>query len=205
MGTLATKTWKSGSPPLPPRDDFGDGGSGGRGASRRASFTGLFVLLAGVTMFFAAFTSAYIVRKGLSNDWVKTPLPAVLWVNTVVLIASSAALEVGRRRLRAGERERFNFFWTAGTALGLLFLAGQYLAWTQLSAQGIYISTNPSSSFFYLFTAAHGVHLLGGVIAMLYVNFKALRLELGPGKRTAVDITTAYWHFLDGLWIYLLM
>ncbi|MGH9657973.1 MAG: cytochrome c oxidase subunit 3, partial [Bryobacteraceae bacterium] len=146
-----------------------------------------------------------VVRRGLGDDWTHTPLPPVLWINTAALAASSAALEMARRALRAGAREAFNRWWTAGTALGALFLAGQYLAWLQLRAAGIYVSTNPSSAFFYLFTAAHAAHILGGVAALVYVNVQALRLRLGPGKRTAVDVVAVYWHFVDGLWIYLLL
>ena len=183
----------------------GDDGGGGRGASRRASFTGLMVLLAAVVMFFAALTSAFIVRRGLSDDWISTKFPPLLWLNTAVLVASSAVLELARRALKAGKRERFNLFWMGGSALGVVFLLGQYAAWRELSAQGIYLATNPSSSFFYVLTAAHAVHLIGGVVALLYVSVQALRLRLGPGKRTAIDVTAAYWHFLDGLWIYLLI
>src|SRR6266550_1629058 len=100
--------WKGGDQP-PGQGGFGGGdGSGGRGASRRASLTGLMVLLAAVVMFFAALTSAFIVRRGLSDDWISTGLPGVLWLNTAVLLASSAVLELARRALRAGKRESFN-------------------------------------------------------------------------------------------------
>ena len=156
-------------------------------------------------MFFAAMTSAFIVRRGLSNDWVSTRLPGVLWFNTIVLLASSVLLEMGRRVLKSGRRESFNRLWAAGSALGVLFLGGQYAAWLQLRERGVYIATNPSSSFFYVLTAAHALHLIGGVVALLYVSVQALRLQLGPGKRTAIDVTAVYWHFLDGLWVYLLV
>src|SRR5438874_9033345 len=128
---VTTDIWKSGGEP-PPGGGF-DGGSGGRGASRRASLTGLMVLLAAVVMFFAALTSAFIVRRGLSDDWVSTTMPAVLWLNTAVLLASSAVLELARRALKAGKRERFNRLWIAGSSLGVLFLIGQYAAWRNLA------------------------------------------------------------------------
>src|SRR5215831_5078802 len=127
-------------PPPPPIDrgwGGGDGDTGGRGASRRASFTGLFVLLAASTMVFAAFTSAFVVRRGLSDDWTSMPKPPILFLNTAVLLASSAALEMGRRTLKSGERSQFNLWWTIGTALGLLFLVGQAFAWRELKAAGI--------------------------------------------------------------------
>ncbi len=192
-------------PPLPPdTGDFGGGAPGGRGASRRASITGMIVLLAAVTMMFAALTSAYVVRRGMSNDWVTVPVPRILFANTAALLASSAALEIARRRLRAGFRSAFNQYWTAGTVLGVLFLTGQAYAWQQLKAAGIYLASNPGSSFFYLFTATHGIHLLGGVAALAWVSVQALRLRLGPGKRTAVEVSVLYWHFLDALWIFLM-
>ena len=83
-------------------------------------------------------------------------------------------------------------------------MAGQLLVWNQLSSQGIYLATNPSSSFFYLLTGSHGLHLLGGVLALLYVTVEAWRYRLGPAKRTVVEVMSIYWHFMDGLWIYIL-
>jgi len=133
------------------------------------------------------------------------PKPPILFVNTVVLLASSLVLDLSRRSLKAGDRSKFNLWWTAATALGVLFLAGQAVAWLQLKAAGVYVSTNPSSSFFYVLTAAHAFHLLGGVSALLYVDVQAWRLRLGPAKRTAIDVTAIFWHFLDGLWVYLML
>ena len=188
-------------------DEGGWGGAGGDGwgASRRASFTALLVLLAASTMVFAALSSAFAVRRSWSNDWAPTPKPAILWWNTLVLLASSVAIEVARRALHGGRRGNFNRYWTAGTVLGLIFLVGQAVAWLQLSSRGFYVSTNPSSSFFYVLTATHALHLLGAVGALLYVNIQALRLRLGPGKRTAADFIGLFWHFLDGLWVYLMV
>lgn len=196
-----------GPPPPPVEGGWGDGGGGndGRGSSRRASFTGLYVLLAASSMMFAAFTSAMVVRRGLSDDWASMAKPSILWLNTAILLASSAALEVARRAIKSGARARFNTWWTAGSALGLLFLGGQTIAWLQLKAAGVFVSTNPSSSFFYVLTVAHAFHLLGGLSALLYVDVQALRLTLGPAKRTAIDISAVFWHFLDGLWVYLMV
>src|SRR5579864_1370528 len=194
-----------GAPPSTRDFGGGDGDGGGRGASRRASMTGLLVLLAASVMLFAAFSSAFFVRRGLSNDWVNTPMPQILWLNTAVLVASSAVIELARRALRSGHRAAFNRYWTAGTALGALFLGGQYIAWRELHTAGIYLATNPSSSFFFLLTCVHAVHLLGGISALSYVDVQALRLRLGPGKRTAVDVSALFWHFLDGVWIYLML
>ncbi len=194
-------------PPPPPIDRGwgGGGGNDGRGADRRASFTGLFVLLAASTMVFAALTSAFVVRRGLSDDWASMAKPHLLWVNTAVLLASSFVLDLSRRALKAGNRSRFNLWWTAGTVLGILFLIGQAIVWRQLKDAGVFIASNPSSSFFYVLTASHAFHLLGGVAALVYVDVQALRLRLGPAKRTAIDVTAIFWHFLDGIWVYLMV
>ena len=197
-----------GPPPPPVEGGWGGGGGGGfegRGAFRRASFTGLFVLLAASTMLFAAFTSAMVVRRGLSDDWASMAKPPILLLNTAILLASSVALYLARRALKSRDRTKFNLWWTAATILGFLFLGGQVLAWSQLNTAGVFISTNPSSSFFYVLTVAHAIHLLGGVTALFYVDVQAWRLRLGPAKRTIIDVSAIFWHFLDGLWLYLMV
>jgi cytochrome c oxidase subunit 3 len=193
------------TPPPPPIAESGWGGGGEPGRRRRASLTGVYVLLAAITMFFAGLTSALVVRRGISGDWSGIPLPGILWVNTAILAASSVALEFARRALNQGERTSVNRWWTAGTLLGVLFVAGQYRAWAEVAASGITVASSPGGSFFFLFTVAHAVHVLGGVAALLYIEVQALRLQLGPGKRTAVEVTRLYWHFLAGLWAYLML
>jgi cytochrome c oxidase subunit 3 len=93
----------------------------------------------------------------------------------------------------------------AAAILGLMFLGGQFIAWTQLAAHGVFLATNPSSSFFYLLTGAHALHLLGGIAALFYLVYRAPQLASGLKKPVAVDVTAIYWHFMDGLWIYLLL
>src|ERR1035438_2508445 len=197
-------------PPPPIGTGWGGGDAGGgagRGASRAASFTRRFVLLRPSPVAFGAFPSALVVRRGLSDmdDWTGVHSPPILFLNTAILLASSFVLDLSRRALKAGERGKFNFWWSAATALGVLFLVGQAAAWVQLKQAGVFIATNPASSFFYVFTAAHAFHLIGGVAALLYVDVQALRLRLGPAKRTAIDVTAIFWHFLDGLWLFLMV
>jgi cytochrome c oxidase subunit 3 len=178
---------------------------GDAGASRGASFIGLYVLLAASLMVFVALTGAFVFRRGLSGDWASMPKPQILFLNTAVLLASSFALEMARRALRAGLRSKFNAWWSAGAVLGVLFLLGQALAWQQLKDLGIYVATSPSSSFFYVLTATHAFHLVGGVAALIYVAVHSLRPSQGPPRRTIVDISAIFWHFLDGLWVYLMV
>jgi cytochrome c oxidase subunit III len=169
--------------------------------------TGIWVLLASIAMTFAAFTSALIVRKGGATDWRHFTLPSILYLNTFILLASSVTLEIARRRVasfmsagRVGQNPVRWLYLTLG--LGLLFVAGQYLAWRQLSAQGLYLATNPSSSFFYVFTAAHAFHLIGGLGGLTRVITKFNNTTL---RRTTLNATSHYWHFMDVLWVYLLL
>jgi len=184
--------------------DGGDGDSSAAGSTpQRAYITGMFIALAGILMFFMAFVSAYIVRKDMPNSaWVPLQIPRLLWLNTLILIASSFTLARAHNRSTAKDEDGFRHWWATTTFLGILFVAGQILAWRQLAAQGIFLATNPSSSFFYVFTAAHGVHLLGGILALLYVQFRATRRVT---RSTAIEVVSMYWHFMDGLWVFLFL
>jgi cytochrome c oxidase subunit III len=170
--------------------------------------TGIWVALAAISMSFAALTSALVVRKGGAPDWRHFTLPSILFLNTFVLLASSVALEIARRRVATfmgglGRTVANPARWLYLTlSLGLLFVAGQYIAWRQLSAQGLYLATNPSSSFFYVFTAAHALHVLGGLGGLVRVIRKLNQFVL---RRSTLDAASRYWHFMDVLWVYLLL
>jgi cytochrome c oxidase subunit III len=191
----------------PPGGDGGFGGDEWKGPSgsarvpQRAYVTGMVIALGGILMFFMALVSAYIVRKDMPNSaWVQLNVPRVLWLNTLILIASSFTLARSRGRLLADDLPGFRHWWSVTTILGVFFLIGQVIAWRQLAAAGLFLATNPASSFFYVFTAAHGIHLLGGVLALLYIAFRPThRLTRG----TATEIVSMYWHFMDGLWVFL--
>ncbi|HUJ39725.1 MAG TPA: cytochrome c oxidase subunit 3 [Candidatus Acidoferrales bacterium] len=203
---------------LPPPEGRGGGGGGnGRGGgdgqsqpaprpggvSRRVYYTGIWIALAGILMFFMSLVSAYIVRKS-SVDWRAVILPRIVWLNTAVLLVSSLALEAAHRAWEREEAGAFRAWWAAATALGVLFLAGQWVAWRELAAAGVFLATNPSSSFFYLFTAAHGLHVAGGLAALGYVLSRGwLRLRASGG--VAAEVAGIYWHFMDGLWVFLLL
>jgi cytochrome c oxidase subunit III len=191
---------------LPPigRDDFGGGSGLPPGTTRRVYHTGMWLALIAIAMLFVAFTSAYVVRSGLGDDWQALSLPPMLWVNTLVLLGSSVALDATRRAMIGGRREACNRWLLATVILGAAFLVGQYMVWKDLSAAGVFLATNPSSSFFYLLTGTHARHLLGGLAALGYIAVEALRFRLGPAKRTLVEVTAIYWHFMDGLWIYIM-
>ena len=153
-------------------------------------------------MFFMALASSYIVRKGLGQRLAEHAAAAGSLVQHAILLASSVTIMVARKKLEGGEREAFRSWWWVTTGLGLLFLAGQIIAWRQLAAAGMFLATNPSSSFFYLLTAAHGAHLAGGILALFYVTFRPWSRSR-ISQATAAELTSIYWHFMDGLWIFL--
>jgi len=168
----------------------------------------MWVALAAIVMMFTALTSAYIVRAASSDDWQKLPMPRIVLLSTVLIVFSSGTLEAARRKLRAGFQQQYARWLLLTTLLGCCFLGTQLLAWRQLVRQGVYVSTNPHSSFFYLLTAAHGVHLLGGLLAMLYLVLRSRKSDsevVRIKNLAATDAATLYWHFMDGLWIYLFL
>ena len=184
---------------------FGDYGQGGDGARRiETAKLGLWVAMGSITMLFAAFTSAYIVRSA-GGDWVPLEVPGVLWLNTAILLLSSVTMEISRRSFHRWQPITFRKWLLVTAVLGSMFLAGQLFAWRELSRQGIYLVSHPHSSFFYVLTAVHGVHLLAGVLALFYVLSLAIKYRLTPGESSSPSIAATYWHFVDGLWLYLMV
>jgi cytochrome c oxidase subunit III len=165
--------------------------------------TGIAIGIISILMFFMALASAFIILRRGSDVWGALRLPRILWLNTVILLVSSFTLELARRRLASAEITAFRRLWIATTCLGLLFVAGQLYAWRQLVSAGVYIASNQASSFFYVFTAAHAVHLLGGIAALLYISFRNFEKSKVP-LATAAEVASFYWHFMDGLWVFLL-
>jgi cytochrome c oxidase subunit 3 len=212
-------------PPRIDRDRVPDRGHSGNGDGRNQvpadgqrrvtqeyspppSSTAIWVVIFAVTMMFAAFSSALFVRKGSSLDWRTFTLPSILYFNTLLLIASSVTLEVARRRVstlmigpknQAGNPARWLYM---TLFLGLLFLAGQFVAWSNLRAEGLYLATNPSSSFFYVLTVAHALHVLGGLGGLIYVIHKLNKSVL---RRNQLVAAARYWHFMGILWLYLFL
>lgn len=169
----------------------------------RINRLGLLVGLGAITMLFAAFTSAYLVRSG-GADWVEITLPPVLWLGTALLALSSGALELARRAFAAGNAVAFRSWSALTAALGTGFLAGQFASWRALNDAGLYLQSNPKSSFFFVLTGVHAVHLAAGVVALLALFGLAAAGRLVPGKSDAPTLTAIYWHFVGGLWLYLL-
>lgn len=170
---------------------------------------GMWVALASIAMMFTALSSAYIVRASSANDWYPLAMPRVLLASTAIILLSSGTFEVARRKLKGLFVPGYSRWLMITALLGLAFLGSQLIAWRQLRAQGVYVSTNPHSSFFYLLTAAHALHLFGGLIALLYLLVRARNLSTDGAvdvrRRAAADAVGIYWHFMDVLWIYLFL
>jgi cytochrome c oxidase subunit III len=192
----------------PPAGGDGDGdddkGRRPRKPPQRRYSTAITLGMISILIFFLGLCSAFLALRHLSQAWVPLQLPRILWVNTAILLLSSYTLVKARQRLSALDFPAYRKLWRVTTILGSLFLAGQLIAWLQLVAAGLYIASSQATSFFYIFTAAHAAHLLGGVTALLYVATRDF--EKGKISRTtAVEVTSYYWHFMDGLWVFLLL
>src|SRR5215475_8259544 len=215
-------------PPAPPMGRGGDVPD--YGARLRRARLGLICGIATVGMVFISLTSAYIFRRGLptfqgeSNsyvrDWGSVDLPwTLLGINTLILLVSSVTMELARRKaarqaalapvtsipgISLGEEK--NLPWLGITVvLGFAFLVGQGLAWGELHNRGFFVSTNPSSSFAFLLTVAHALHLAGGMIALVWASSASLLHRPLEARRIAVDISAWYWHFMAVLWIYIFL
>lgn len=164
---------------------------------------GLWMFLATVTMLFAAFTSAYLVRQG-GDDWSRVELPGILWVSTLVLAASSVAVEQARQSAEQHRWTRVSAAMVVALSLGAAFLAAQAVAWRSLMAAGVYLPSTPHGAFFYLMTGAHGVHVVAALLVLLW---GALRTWDGTGRRDperwrqVMSRCRTFWHFLLGVWI----
>jgi cytochrome c oxidase subunit 3 len=190
----------------PPGGDDGDEGGKRRGPqmpSSRRYTTAIVIGIVSIIMFFMAMASAYLYLRAKNDRWVPLHLPWIIWVNTAILLLSSGAMELARRRLALADVSQFRRLWSVATGLGIFFLIGQLAAWRQFVLAGFYVSTNQGSSFFYIFTGLHGLHLVGGICALLYVAMR--KFEKAKVSRTvAAEVASYYWHFMDGLWIFLL-
>jgi len=221
---------RGGAPPCH-GNDGGEGGPFEYGSAafaqrlRRARL-GMFVALSAIAMIFVSFTSAYLVRQGLPtidpstatlvHDWLPVRLPPLFLLNTLVLVVSGFTMELARRQtareaagtIAASEApalrtSRSQISWLALTiALGLAFLAGQVVAWRELAATGFYLATSPSSSFVYLLTGMHGIHLLGAVLVLLFAGAAAILRKPIASQVVILDVTGWYWHFMAVLWVY---
>jgi cytochrome c oxidase subunit 3 len=194
-----------GSPPRP----IPPSGGGGRGepdssfpVSARQIATWL--LMTGIAMLFAGLTSAYIVLRGVPT-WEKIPLPPQVWVNTLILLASSLTLELARRSVKADKVAALRQWLVITAVLGIAFVSGQILLWREMTASGVLLSSTLHSSFFYVLSGIHALHILGGLTALAMVSVKAWSGKLSSISFEPLRLCATYWHFMGGVWLYLIL
>lgn len=198
---------------VPPTDATGNG-SGGNGGGQgfnpdaplpvTAPQVILWFFLASALMLFGGFVSAYMVRQTSGLDWTPIPLPALLWLNTAVIVLSSGVLELARRALKHGNQKAALNLTRITGLMGLAFVAGQMVVWGQFAGMGMFMPGNPHSAFFYVLSGAHALHMGGGLFGLLFTVSKLGSGEAVIKKRLRLSMMTTYWHFFGGLWLVLL-
>jgi len=182
-----------------PIDDFPGTGA----VTLPAAKLGLGVFLAVAGALFTLVISAYSMRQGLA-DWRALPVPKLLWFNTGVLVLSSIALQWAYLAARRNDLEGVIIGLLGGGVSAVIFLIGQLLAWQQLIVAGYFVASNPANSFFYLITAVHGLHLMGGLVALGRTTSKVWRGAKVIEVQLSVELCAIYWHFLLLVWLVLL-
>src|ERR1041385_7095518 len=166
---------------------------------------GMLVSLASIAMLFTSLSSAYIVRSGVTYDWYPIAVPRVMFGSTALLILGSVSIEIARRKLKQSLSTTYSRYLLLTLLLGIGFLVSQLISWRQLAAQGLYISTHPHSSFFYVLTGAHAGPIAGGLLALIFLWRRSLRSLHNPRlvakRQAAADAISIYWHFMGALWI----
>ncbi|MCP9235468.1 cytochrome c oxidase subunit 3 [Lewinella sp. JB7] len=166
----------------------------------------LYIGLASLVMMFIALTSAYIVRRA-SGNWLEFSIPGIFYVNTLVIIVSSITLHFAYRAFKREAGAAYKNLLTVSFILGIAFLVMQYLGWEELAAQGVPLKINPAGDFVYAISWLHALHVVGGIaaLAVALVFAYAIRLKRTPARQLRLELTITYWHFVDALWVYLII
>jgi cytochrome c oxidase subunit III len=168
----------------------------------------LWLFIVSIILLFGALTSAYIVSKGIESDkdmWHYFSMPAVLWLNTAILLVASVMLQIGLWGARKGDFKRAKIGYSLTMLLGLIFLAGQVVAWSVLSEEGVVFGGGGSNSgnYLYVLTCLHGLHIVAGLIYLAVVYAKLMMNRYRPGNLVSLENAATFWHFLGLLWLYL--
>ena len=166
----------------------------------------MWIALASITMMFGAFTSAFIVRKAAGN-WLVFELPSVFYLSTIILLVSSITLHSSYKSFLKENWRAYKLLLTVSLILGVLFVGLQYVGWNELFAIGVDLKGNPSGSFLYVLTGVHALHVIGGIAALIVamINAFSLKQKVTNRRKLNFEITLHYWHFVDLLWVYLLV
>ena len=163
---------------------------------------GMWLFIASVAMLFASLTSAYIVRRAEGN-WLYFELPDLFYTTSIIIVLSSITLQWAFWSAKNDNLKQVKVLVSITTVLGLIFLIGQFVAWSDLVEQQVYFVGNPSGSFIYVLTGLHGLHLVSAVIFLLIVLRSAYQFKIHSRSLAQLEMCLTYWHFLGGLWLYL--
>ena len=165
----------------------------------------MWIAIGSIVMMFAGMTSAYIVKKNQGN-WLAIELPQVFWYSTAVILASSVTMFLANTVLKAGKTSFYKTLITITAILGVVFISMQWEGFKDLETRGIALigpQSNSASSFLFVITGLHMLHVLGGVIALIVTFFRSFWVQEGQINLVTTQIVATYWHFVDVLWIYL--
>ena len=200
-----------GGPGDPGWDDRGGGGDGDddpdeSGYMPDLGIFGMRLMLVSITTLFIVIGLVYLALAQSAKHWPHIRIPNMLWLSTIIIVASSWTLETARRYFLSRRRQSYSRWMLATVLLGVAFLTSQILSLRQLIAQGFYLRGNPHSLMFFVITGAHGVHLLAGLLMLFYLLARA---SFSPSaihadfrrQRARNSVAALYWHWLDGLWV----
>ncbi|MFY0592702.1 cytochrome c oxidase subunit 3 [Roseivirga sp.] len=162
----------------------------------------MWLFIVTVVMIFAAFTSAHIVRQA-DGDWLIYDIPQMLWYTSGIILASSVTMQWAYMAAKKDKLEQVKLALSLTMVLGIAFIYGQFQAWGQLVDAGVFFVGNPGGSFIYVFTGLHVLHLVSGILYLLYMLIAAFKYKVHSKNMLNMDMSTTFWHFLGGLWIYL--
>lgn len=164
----------------------------------------LWIAMGSITMMFIGFTSAYVVKRAQAN-WFTFDLPVIFWISTLVILASSVTIQMAVKQFRNRNMQRYKQLITLTAVLGVAFAVCQWIGFKQMNESGLRLNGPASVSFIYVIVGVHLLHVLGGVAALLIMFGRAFRTRVRTYSAVPIEVAATYWHFVDGLWIYLLI
>ena len=162
----------------------------------------VYTLMTVISILFLFITNAYLFRMNF-EDWRSVPVPSLLWVNTGVLVLASVGMAWAKSGAEKTNLQTIKVGLAVGGLFAVVFVSGQIWAWQQLTASGFFLAINPANTFFYLITALHALHVLGGLVAWFYVALKIFKQDAVILKPESIGLLGAYWHYMLLVWIML--
>lgn len=164
----------------------------------------MWIAMASITMMFMGFTSAYVVKRSQAN-WQRFELPAIFWVSTAAILLSSLTIHLSLRQFRERNMIRYKQLITLTAALGIVFAVCQIIGFSDMTSHGLTLDSTVSASFIYVIVGMHILHVIGGVVALIILFARAFRTRIRTYSAVPIEVVATYWHFVDALWIYLLI